>query len=220
MHYLELDLDRKVFGRDSIFVATEGMNGWLSKIHKKVKGVTKKYSAMHHILKAATPRQVTAELKRFESKHRKDLKKIGAIAAVIVAVYFVGPSVLAYLETIGGAALVEGAASEVAQAAVIGAIKNKMSKQQQEKMAKAGQTMTPAQFLASDELSDASTILAADVAVEKYKPSQPAEVMATGLLAAEGVYEVQHLSKKVATPRIPDWLKIGAPLIGLLAFIM
>ena len=217
-----LDLDRKVFGRDSIFVATNGLNGWLSKIHAKVKKVTKKFSLGHKVLKATTPKQITAELRRFESKHRKDLKKIGAVAAIIVAVYFVGPSVLAYVESIGGVALAQSAASEVAQVAVIGAIKKKMSKSQQEKMAKAAQTMTPAQFLASDELSEASSILAGDVAVAKYAANEPADsphVLASRLLATEGVMEVQRQSEKVAAPMLPDWVKIGAPLIGLLALI-
>lgn len=225
-----LDLDKRV-STDTILLsnpkAQMQMDGFFSDLNKKRKNLESKLGPLSpsNIAKV-TSGPLYKALKSFESKNREGLKKAGAVVAAAVAIYFTGPAALAYLQSIGGSAIAQQAASKVAQAAIANAIKKKLTPKKQAALARASQEMTPAQFAADPEIAKLSQELAAALAeppaIVKTLPPQQAQAirMTTKALAVEGAMVVQDASKEVATPRLPTWVKVGMPLIGLLTFVM
>lgn len=218
-----LDLDNKV-NRDSIYFALENqhLGGWFKKLKSKVKKVTRK------IGKVITPKKIYKELSRFESKHRKELKIIGAVGAIAVGGYYYGPKMLAMVKGLGGKKLAVTAAKASTKLMVSKTIKDKLTKKQDEQMKKAAQTMTPEQFIVDPVVAKITQDIVADMAVKKVIPPtiiKPSIELvkvakAKAILAKEGAIEIEHQIEKVAQPRIPEWVKFGAPVVGLLAFIL
>lgn len=100
-----MNLDAKV-GRDTIFLAHENepMSGFFSKFKKKLKKVTRK------IGKAVVPKKIYKKLSSIESKNRKGIKKLGAVAAVAAGAYFAGPTIYKYAASkLGGKSVVGSA---------------------------------------------------------------------------------------------------------------
>lgn len=131
------NLDYKVT-RDTIFMApelTDGtLEGWGSfkkKFKKKFKKVASKVG------RATVPSKIRKKASKFESKNRKKIKKVGAIAAIAVATYFAGPAVLKFAGSqLGGGSVASSAAKKFGMAKLKGVVSKKMSKRQRRKMKK------------------------------------------------------------------------------------
>ncbi len=215
-----LNLDRKI-NRDTVFLAVENdaLDGWLSKINRKIKKLVKKVDPVFSKVSRKLPGY--KQIKKLGSKYRKVLKKIGAIMAVAVAVYFMGPAALKFVSSMGGKALASKAGSKLVQMGVKKIIQKKLSKKQRKKMESMAKTMTPAQMMTDPEFAaiakEIAMINAANEATEKNKS-------AAMLMAGEGATDVEHQISKVAPP-IPflrqPVAKVAIPVgIGLLAFLL
>ena len=220
-----LDLDNKV-NRDSIYFALENrqeLGGWFKSLKNKVRKVTRK------IGKVITPKKIYKELSRFESKNRKELKIIGAVGAIAVGGYYYGPKMLASIKGLGGKKLAVAAAKSTTQILVSKTIKDKLTEKQDEQMKKAAQTMTPEQFISDPVVAKITQAIVSDIAIKKVIPQiairqPPNELVkianAKAILAKEGAIEIEHQIAKIAQPKIPEWVKFGAPVVGLLALIL
>ena len=227
-----LNLDEKVFGRDSVYIAAgqEQLGGFLSKIHKKVKKLTKKIAdpLTKKVYKKVSKTGLYKSMKKFESKHRKDLKKIGAIAAAAVAAYFVGPAALQWIQGAGGKLLASEAAKKVGTALITNKIKEKLSEKQQKELQEQLQQQfatDPAGIFNNPMLQQISQEIAAQEGVQETTPYtvgesglQKLETQAAGAtIAIEGAQEIAHQTEKVASP---DWQKFIIPAAGVLAVIL
>lgn len=202
----KINLDEKVFGRDSIFVAPDddsNMSGFFSKIKKKLRKVTRK------IGKKVIPRKVYRSLSRFESKHRKKLKKIGAVAVAATGAYFAGPKILSAVKGLGGKAVANAAAKPVVKAYVSNTIKNTYTRKQQKKMIAKMKKLTNEQILMDPEIQMLSKQIAS--AKAKSMHSNANDKMAAAIVAKEGSIEVEHqVSKSFFTK--DNMIKVAVPV--------
>lgn len=211
-----LDLDRKV-SRDTIFLASGSgqLDGFFSKIVKKIKKVVGKLP----LVKLYKKTSLHKKFKKFESKHRKNLKKLGAIVAIAVAVYFAGPAILKSVSSLGGKGLASSAGKKLLKAKVTSMIKKKLSAKQRKKLAKRTKGMTPEQVMQDPEIIKLSQQIATAQARQREKASNR---VAAEILVKEGNIELTHQLDKISTPKHIETLKkVAIPAAaGLLAFII
>lgn len=206
---MNLDLDRKVLGRDSVFVAEQNgelngeLNGWFSKLRKKVRKVTRK------IGRAVVPKKIYRSLSKFESKHRKNIKKVGAVAAVSVGGYFGGAKILSFIKSSGGKMLASSASKKMGKAVLKHQISKRMNAAQQRDIRKRARRMTAAQVLQIPEVQAVSMEIAAEDALQIHGNIGRTEKKANSILAKEGSIEVGHQTAK-ATEKNP-WVKFAIP---------
>lgn len=182
------DLDKKVFGRDSIFIAMQNqpMGSWLSKTFKKVKKVVTK----------VIPKPINNALHKFEKNNRQTIKKLGAVAAVGTAAYFGGPYIMSAVKGLGGSAIAQAATGKTAQDIAKQVITSKLTQPQIQQMQQQAQTMTPEQILTDPQYTDIANYAAQYAATQQYQNAPPVDQAAARLLAKEGSVEVAHQTEK------------------------
>jgi hypothetical protein len=199
------DLDKKVFGRDSVFIAVEDqpMGGWLSNAFKKVK----------KIAKSVVPKKIYNQLKGFERRNRKEIKKLGAVAAVGTIGYFAGPSILSAAKSLGGSSIVKAATGKTAKQLVQNAIRAKLTPRQVKQMKQDAQTMSPMQVMTDPRYTQVADYAAQYAANQQYRNEPPPKRAAARLLAKEGSVEVSHQTEK-AMPFMEKYGKYAIPAVG------
>lgn len=210
-----LDLDKKV-SRDSIFLARDNqMDGFFSRIVRKVKKVVNKVP----LVKAYKKTSLHKAFSKFESKHRKKLKILGGVALIATGAHFFGPKLLTGVKGLGGKALASGAAKSVTKSLVTTAIKKKLSDKAQKSLAKKAKAMTATQVLQDPEIIKLSQEIAV---AEALKNERAANRAAAEILVREGNVEVTHQVDKISTPKhIEMFTKIGIPAgFALLALLL
>lgn len=225
------DLDYKVFGRDSVFLAEDlmieslrreqdgaQMHGFFSKLKKlrkkvkrKIKRVRKK---VHKVVRKAhfVPEKWNTKARKIEKKNRKGIKKLGAAVAVAAATYFTGGAALAFVKGIGGSAIAKAAVAP----AISAVVKNKMAKKSrkhQVQLARIAEQSTQQQLYANPVFQRTIEETAQEVVAQKYGNSRTVK-----LLATEGVYEVENQAKK--STDISKMILPASAALAVIALIM
>ena len=177
-----MSLDYKVYGRDSIFIAEETgqMGGFFKKLKKKVSKIRGK------IASKVIPKKIYRKIKKFGSKNRKKLKKLGAIAAIAVGGYFAGPAIMGYMKTLGASSITKAAGKKGIQALVTKVIKKKMSPGQVEEMQEYAVKQAPGDIMHNPDIEALMQAVATEAA-----GSDPARQLLTREGAAEVSYQAQ-----------------------------
>lgn len=156
-----LDLDYKVFGRDSIILEGVGLDGFFKNIYDKTKAFVKKISqAVGHIV---LPDRLYDKLSDWGSKHRMNLKMLGAVVVTAVASTFIGPAAGQLVTSLGGPTIASMAAEKVVVDYVKDAVKKKLTRDMIDALKRKFKNMTAEQVLADPELSELSQKIAAEM---------------------------------------------------------
>ena len=187
------NLDYKVFGRDSIFIAVDDdlqLGGFFSRIKKKLKKVVKKVIKL--------PGKVAKKVVKVVKDNRHLLKKIGAVAALAYGGYMLGPKMIGYAKSLGGSSLAKSAGSKLVQSQVQKAVTGSFNPQQVQEIQDYAQTVTPQQFMADPAMQAYYQQFAQQQAAMQFP--QYASNGVGGLLAEEGAIEVSHQMQKSRVP--------------------
>ena len=178
-----MSLDYKVYGRDSIFIAEENaqMGGLFKKLKKKVSKIRGK------IASKVIPKKLYKKIKKFGSKNRKKIKKLGAIAAIAVGGYFAGPAIMGYMKTLGASTLTKTAASKGIQAVVKKVVKKKMSPGQVEEMQEYAIKQAPGDVMYNPQI---------EAMMQEVATKMAGRDPAVRLLAQEGAAEISYQAQK------------------------
>lgn len=223
-----LNLDYKVGGRDSIFLFSTGLGNIFERAYKVDKKIRKKVSQA--IGKATLPSNVYEKLSDWETKHRMDLKMLGAVVAIAVASVFIGPLAGQLVTNLGGPAIASMAAEKVVYDFVKDEVKKKLQHDQINDLKRKFERMTAEQVLADPELNEISQKIAAEmggaigfkesfirngescryvdvkfpfgktIKVLKCDPISDSLIESGSILAAEGAAELERQISKIYQP--------------------
>jgi len=191
---MDYNFDSKV-DRDSMYIASDQLNGIFSKLKKKLKKVTRK------IGKATLGKKVYKKLSKFESKNRKKLKKLGAIALVATGVYMYGDKIAAFMQKSGGSKILKGASSKLVKAAIAKKVAEKAQKMQMPDLSQ----LPPEQILTNPAFNELSQKVAQEVGAVYGGNIGDSETGA--ILAGEGAAEIPYQIEKEESKILP--LAIG-----------